>query len=393
MILKSSIVILFIILTIISKKDENESNKINKIIQSTNVKNSNNLYPMVKKLNKDYYNIIIPNGISFQKVKDLEAAISTGIKRKVLIENKDFKYSLTFPKDKILEEMYPIELIKHSDKELKFPIGYDTYLNLIWLNLSKNPNMLVSGLTNTGKSLFIHNLILQTLNSYDIEFTLADMKSGIELYDYRNLECVRKFTYDPDDVVPTLQEVERDIFTRLNKIRSKGCRNQLEYNQKYKNKMKYHIVIIEELMTLCKDKDVMKLLKKCLSVCRATGTYFVLTSQRFDATVIDGAVKANNDIKISFRVANQIDSRVILDENGAELLQAKGRCLYNNYGEVKEIQCFYVDTNEIENMISKYPTKQVQIEQVPVKSTTRKLKTINKQDSSDSEMIEKGWFC
>lgn len=394
MILKSSIVILFIILSIVSKKDDRESVKINKIIRSTNVKNSNNLYPMVKKLNKDYYNIIIPEGISFEKVKDLESAISTGIKRNVLIENKDFKYSLTFPKESKLGDMYPIELIDYNDTDLKFPIGYDTDLNLVWLNLTKNPNGIFSGITSSGKSLFIHNMMLQLLNSYDMEFTHIDLKAGVELIDYSSLNCVRKFTYEPDEVANVLKEVYSDIFNRLHKIRSKGCRDHLSYNKKNKDQIKYHLVVIEELMVLGNDKEVMKILKKCLSICRATGTYFVITSQRFDVKTIEGSVKANCDIRLSFMVGNQTDSRVILDAGGAELLQNKGRCIYNRYGILKEIQCFYVDVDEIEDMLSKYPTKQKPVkthEVKKVKSIKTSVEPIEQEKTPEVE--ERGWLC
>ena len=107
-----------------------------------------------------------------------------------------------------------MELIKHNDKDLIFPIGYDIEHNLIWVNMSKNPNLLLSGLVNSGKSVCIHNIILQTLHNYNITFTLIDMKAGIELFSYANLQCVNDFVYEPKNVVPALLKVEKEINNR-----------------------------------------------------------------------------------------------------------------------------------------------------------------------------------
>lgn len=336
-----------------------EQEKINEIIQSTNCRNNRGEFPTVKKLNKDYYNIIIPNGVSFQKVKELEPIITTNLKKNVVIDEKDFRYFLTFKKEIKFKSVYPFELIKYSDEELKFPIGYNIENKLIWLNLSKHPNMILSGITSSGKSVFIHNMILQLLNSYDIEFTMIDLKAGIELSDYADLKQVRDFTFLPDEVYSILDKVEKDIFNRLNKIRNAKCKNYTEYNSKFpQSKINYHVVILEEIMSLNKDKDVMKTLKRCLSVCRATGTYFVLTSQRFDATVIDGAIKTNCDLRISFKVKSKTDSLIILDEVGAENIVDKGRCIFNTDGELQEVQCFYVTNEQIQSEINKYPLKE-----------------------------------
>ena len=336
-----------------------EQEKINEIIQSTNCRNNRGEFPTVKKLNKDYYNIIIPNGISFQKVKELEPIITTNLKKNVVIDEKDFRYFLTFKKEIKFKSVYPFELIKYSDEELKFPIGYNIENKLIWLNLSKHPNMILSGITSSGKSVFIHNMILQLLNSYDIEFTMIDLKAGIELSDYADLKQVRDFTFLPDEVYSILDKVEKDIFNRLNKIRNAKCKNYTEYNSKFPHsKINYHVVVLEEIMSLNKDKDVMKTLKRCLSVCRATGTYFVLTSQRFDATVIDGAIKTNCDLRISFKVKSKTDSLIILDEVGAENIIDKGRCIFNTDGELQEVQCFYVTNEQIQTEINKYPLKE-----------------------------------
>lgn len=372
MILQISIVSLYLgglILTAITNKD---AKKINNIIKATNIKNTNGLYPMVKKLNKDYFNLIIPEGISFDKVKDLEPVISTALKKDIQINNDNFKYSLTFPKPKEFPEVIPFEFIDYKSEDLKFPIGYDENNQLIWCNLTKNCNMLVNGVVGSGKSVFIHNLMLQLNHNYDMDFTLIDMKAGVELIDYKDLKSVKSFTYKQEKVLSILEGVYDEINSRLLKIRSKGYRNTIEYNRHCADKMKYHVVVFEELMPLGKDKAIMGIMKKCLSLGRASGIYFVTTAQRFDSTVIDGAVKANNDQRVSFKVGNRTDSLVILDEVGAELIQNKGRCLYSCCGEIKEVQCFYVNTEtELKGYISKFPIKQKQ----------HKVQNINLSDS------------
>ena len=183
------------------------------------------------------------------------------------------------------------------------------------------------------------------------------------MIDYADLKAVKYFTFLPDEVNEILEKVEKDIFKRLDLLRQYKCKNYEQYNERFPHcKMNYHLVIIEELMILNKDKDIMKTLKRCLSVCRATGTYFILTSQRFDANTLDGAVKTNCDLRISFKVKSKIDSMIILDEAGAEQLNEKGRCLFNDNGEFKEVQCFYVLDIEITEQIEKYPKKEIRNE-------------------------------
>ena len=340
-----------------------EEKKINEIIRSTNIKNTCGSYPTVKRLNKTFYHLIIPYGISFDKVKQLEPIISTGLKKQIQINNDNFVYSITPVKPNYFPQLHPIELHSYKSNELKFPIGYDQNHNLIWVNFSKSPNLLLNGVVGSGKSVFIHNTLLQLLKNYsDIELTLIDMKVGIELFDYSELINVKDFTYEPDEVLQVLTNVYDTIHDRLKKIRSKGYRTIIEYNNHTNEKLPYHVVVFEELMAMKKDKKVMEMLKSCLSIGRASGVFFILTSQRFDSTVIDGAVKANNENRISFKVGNEVDSRVILDEQGAEKLPAKGRCLFSNSGTITEVQCFYVDTeNELRKLINDFPKKETEV--------------------------------
>ena len=130
-------------------------------------------------------------------------------------------------------------------------------------------------------------------------------------------------------------------------------------------------------MALGKQKEVMEILKRCLSISRATGIYFILTSQRFDITVLDGSIKANHDNRITFKVASEVDSRVILDQKGAELLTEKGRALYYNSGVITEVQTMYVDTEKLDGYLSEFPKKEIKKETKPIESNENKNKLVN----------------
>lgn len=171
--------VLFIVCMVIRKlkKDyKSETVRINESIQSTNCKNLKGEFPTVKKIDKNYYSILIPKGLTFQKVKELEDVISTSLKKDALIEMKNYRYYLTFPVVKKFKPFYPFKTVENKNKDLIIPIGYNIENELVWLNISKNPNMIVSGITSSGKSIFIHNLILQSLHSYEMEYTLIDLK-------------------------------------------------------------------------------------------------------------------------------------------------------------------------------------------------------------------------
>ena len=119
--------------------------------------------------------------------------------------------------------------------------------------------------------------------------------------------------------------------------------------------MQYKFVILEEFTILLDiQKDISNILVKSLAISRATGIFFLFSSQRFDSKIIDSKIKANIDNRICFRTADGINSKLILDQTGAENLKNVGRGFISNGGELQEFQSFYVTKKDIESVTKKY---------------------------------------
>ena len=259
-----------------------------------------------------------------------------------------------YKRNQYLKPYYPFKYIPAQDKSIfSFVIGYDRNLKPVIFDFGKSPNLLVGGITNSGKSVCLHSIIYQSLLNYPtLELHLFDFKGGIELHPYTKLPNCKTFVYEPENACESLSEIFNEIKSVLVEIRNKGYRNAMEYNKANRNKMiPFRLIVIDECMQL--DKKAQEILKKIVSICRAINCYVILSSQRFDSKNIDSSIKCNIESRIAFKVADRVNSEIILDRGGAEFLTVKGRCLcYNDY-QYLECQCFYIEDKLIKKYVDK----------------------------------------
>lgn len=325
-----------------------EKDLINLILKESLGKDE--VYPYVKEYRGNSYYIELPFSFEFAQLQKLQGKIENAIKKRVSITNNDFNYCIKVVDEVKTAHLVPFQLIDtKKEKGIKLAIGM-TGNDLVYLNFDSVPHLLVGGVTGWGKSVFTKSLIVQIINNYpDCQLDLFDFKYGVEFSCFKDLKQTKNFITEPECAQIEIERIHKEIGERFNVVREHGCNDIFELNSKSNNKMQYKFVIIEELMTLLQiQKKLSVTLTQCLSTARAVGIYFIFTSQRFSADILDAKIKANIDNRVCFHVTDGINSRVILDTQGAEKLQIKGRGILSQSGVQQEFQSFFIEQKDID---------------------------------------------
>lgn len=254
-------------------------------------------------------------------------------------------------------------------------LGVDTQNNIYNLDLCKTPHLLISGTTGSGKSVLVNSILTNLLLNYtpkELELVLIDIKQ-VEFSMYKNIPHLLCDTItDLKDTKVILSECIDNINKRYEILKENNCRNIQEYNRINKNKMKYRLVVIDELAELFMLENKSKLradlegydriesqLCRIAQIGRACGIHLILATQRPSTDVITGLLKSNIPSRIALSVSSAVDSKVILDCVGAEKLTGKGdmflRLIGNN--NLTRLQSAFIDDKEQINYIKEIKTK------------------------------------
>ncbi len=267
--------------------------------------------------------------------------------------------------------------IKEGKEELPLALGKTITGEIYIADLAKMPHLLIAGSTGSGKSVGINMIISSLLYSKQpdqVKFVIVDPKK-IELSFYKRLnkhflavspDLEEEIITNPSNAVLMLKSVEFEMEKRYNKLAKVGSRNIVEYNAKVSNPktkpkdtedmqhypLPYIVVIIDELadLMLTAGKEVEEPITRLAQMSRAVGIHLVLATQRPSVNVITGVIKANFPARMAYQVASKIDSRTILDMNGAEQLLGRGDMLFLPSGTPKpiRIQNAFISTEEVE---------------------------------------------
>ena len=206
-------------------------------------------------------------------------------------------------------------------------------------DLTQMPHLLIAGTTGSGKSKCINAIIssiIATNSPEDVKFIMVDPKR-VELTGYNGLpHLIGPVVVEPERIVGVLKWVTREMDARYKKFSSVGSRNIADYNRRLAEgqggqaPMPYIVVIIDELadLMMLAPEETERAITRIAAMARATGIHLVIATQRPSIDVVTGLIKANFRARIAFAVAGSVDSRVILDQPGAEQLLGKGDMLY-----------------------------------------------------------------
>ncbi|MFH0878061.1 MAG: DNA translocase FtsK [Candidatus Omnitrophota bacterium] len=257
-----------------------------------------------------------------------------------------------------LKEVFSTDEFRNCDSKLTLAIGKDIAGKPIVADLREMPHLLIAGTTGSGKTVCVNGIILSILfnaTPSDVKFLMVDPKM-VELAPYNGLpHLISPVVTDPKKVAMALTWVTMEMDQRYQLLAQEGVRNIEAYNQK-KQKLPYIIVVIDELadlMMMVRDQ-VESAIARLAQLSRAVGIHLVLATQRPSVDVITGVIKANFPARISFKVASKVDSRTVLDMNGAEKLLGRGDLLFLQPGQAKPIraQSCFMEDGEIENILN-----------------------------------------
>ena len=260
--------------------------------------------------------------------------------------------------------------------KMELPIAFGkTISNEVYVaDLATMPHLLMAGATGMGKSVGINMLLTSLLykkHPSQLKIVMVDPKK-VELSTYHKIE--RHFLAklpdgeeaiitDTKKVVHTLNSLCIEMDTRYSLLKDAGCRNLKEYNPKFVSRklnpneghryLPYIVVVIDELadLMIVAGKEIEMPIARLAQLARAVGIHLVLATQRPSVNVITGLIKANFPARLSFRVTSKVDSKIILDEGGADQLVGKGDMLLKINSDMVRLQCAFVDTPEVENMV------------------------------------------
>lgn len=248
---------------------------------------------------------------------------------------------------------------------LELAIGRDAEGAPIVADLAKMPHLLIAGTTGSGKSVMINSIVMALLmRSFpeDVRLIMVDPKR-VELAGYNGLPHLYvPVVTEPKQAASALQWAVSEMERRLKVFERVGVRKISTFNEKqaagafehYDNppqKMPYLVIIIDELsdLMMVAGKDVEASIVRIAQLGRAAGIHLIVATQRPSSNVVTGLIKANITNRIAFNVATGIDSRVIIDQMGAEKLTGYGDMLFSkvDWGKPKRIQGCFVSDDEI----------------------------------------------
>lgn len=273
-------------------------------------------------------------------------------KNRVGIEVPNTDFSTVF-----LKEVLAGTEFRSSKSKLTLSLGKDIAGKSMVADLAEMPHLLIAGTTGSGKTVCVNGIIMSMIfnaSPDEVKFVMIDPKM-VELAQYNDIpHLLCPVVTDSQKASAALNWVVSEMETRYRALSKEGVRNLQGYNARG-HKMPYIVVIIDELADLMQvsAKTVESAITRIAQLSRAVGIHLILATQRPSVDVVTGVIKANFPARISFKVASKVDSRTVLDMNGAESLLGKGDMLFIKPGDAKPTrgQCSFVRDEEIQRVI------------------------------------------
>ncbi len=265
-----------------------------------------------------------------------------------------------------LREVLAAPEFQRATGRLTLALGKDTAGEALVADLTEMPHLLIAGTTGSGKTVCVNAMIASLLfvhSPEDLKFLMVDPKM-VELAMYNELpHLIAPVVTDPKKVKGALAWMVAEMGRRYQLLAKVGVRNIEAYNQRFSEKtppeegvgrLPYLILVIDELADLMMTvpQEVEAAITRLAQLSRAVGIHMILATQRPSVDVITGVIKANFPARISFKVASKVDSRTVLDMNGADKLLGRGDMLFLKPGVAKPIrgQSSYIQDKEIERV-------------------------------------------
>ncbi len=328
------------------------------------------------------YEIVPAPGVRISKIKNLEDDIALSLaalgiriiapipgKGTIGIEVPNKNKQIVGLKDLIHSDKF-----KHAKMDLPIALGKTIANEVFIADLAKMPHLLIAGATGQGKSVGINTILVSLLykkHPSQVKLVLIDPKK-VELFPYRKLDK-HFLAFLPDQEEPIITETKKVVYTlnslciemdqRYDLLKKAHARNIKEYNKKFIARqlnpnnghrfLPFIVLVIDEFadLIMTAGKEVELPIARLAQLARAVGIHLIIATQRPSVNIITGVIKANFPARIAFRVTSKVDSRTILDAGGADQLIGRGDMLLTVGGDMIRLQCAFVDTPEVEDVI------------------------------------------
>lgn len=328
------------------------------------------------------YEVVPDKGIRIAKIRNLEDDIALrlsalGIRIIAPMPGKGtigIEIPNKNPQIVSMESVISSRKFIESKYELPIVLGRTITNEVFMFDLTKTPHLLVAGATGQGKSVGLNAIITSLLykkHPSELKFVLVDPKM-VEFNIYEDIErhylaklpdMDKAIITDFTNVIDTLKSLCREMDDRYDLLMKAHVRNISEYNHKFINRrlnpekghkfMPYIVVVIDEFgdLIMTAGKEIEMPIARIAQKARAVGIHMIIATQRPSTNIITGTIKANFPARTAFKVSSMIDSRTILDAPGANKLVGRGDLLFSQGNDMTRVQCAFVSTDEIENII------------------------------------------
>jgi len=280
-------------------------------------------------------------------------------KKAIGIEIPNKKSSLVLLRDIIESKEF-----KSSSSEVTMALGREASGKIIVADLVRMPHMLIAGATGSGKSVCINDIIVSMVyksSPQEVKFMLIDPKM-VEMSMYSSLpHLLIPVVTEPKKAASAMRWAVNEMTRRYKVFTESSAKNLERYNQRMDNpvdRLPRIVIIIDELsdLMIVAPDEVEESIRRIAQLGRAAGIHLILATQRPDATVITGLIKANIPSRAAFAVSSATNSRIILDMGGAEKLLGHGDMLFHPDGSAKptRLQCAYVSDDEVERVVGHF---------------------------------------
>ncbi len=327
------------------------------------------------------YEIVPEAGIRISKIKSLEDDIALslsalGIRIIAPIPGKGtigIEVPNKTPTMVSMKSVIASPKFQTAEMELPIALGKTISNETFVVDLAKMPHLLMAGATGQGKSVGLNAVLTSLLykkHPAEVKFVLVDPKK-VELTLFNKIErhylaklpdSEDAIITDNTKVINTLNSLCVEMDNRYNLLKDAMVRNIKEYNDKFKQRklnpenghkfLPYIVLVVDEFadLIMTAGKEVETPIARLAQLARAIGIHLIIATQRPSVNVITGIIKANFPARIAFRVTSKIDSRTILDSQGADQLIGRGDLLYTQGNDLTRVQCAFVDTPEVEKI-------------------------------------------
>ncbi len=325
---------------------------------------------------------IVPNaGVRISKIKNLDDDIALslaalGIRIIAPIPGKGtIGIEVPNKKPSVVSMKSVLSAKKFQDSKMELPIALGKTISneTFVIDLAKMPHLLMAGATGQGKSVGLNAVLASLLykkHPAEVKFVLVDPKK-VELTLFNKIErhylaklpdTEEAIITDTTAVINTLNSLCIEMDNRYDLLKNAYVRNIKEYNTKFIARklnpenghrfLPYIVLVIDEFadLIMTAGKEIETPIARLAQLARAIGIHLIVATQRPSVNVITGIIKANFPVRVAFRVTSKIDSRTILDFQGADQLIGKGDMLISTGNELTRLQCAFIDTPEVESL-------------------------------------------